>query len=127
MNFSVLIERNSDVALPRVPGTPYVLAHSRGMVDAPNSGMPSHATNLRLPTRDGRVATFSYALSDTQGWDVRAQIDGELLTRHCNDWGSVERLYAWIRSAQRPPYSRSAAHVFARPGMMRGFASAECI
>ncbi len=75
------------------------LFRSTGMFDAPAAGMTTLPTNLSVPTQDGHTATFSYGLSPTQGWVVRAQIDDRVLTRHCSRWSGVEHLYAWFRMA----------------------------
>jgi hypothetical protein len=71
------------------------------MVDAREAGMTPHVTQLTL-RQDGHTAIFSYALSETQGWDVRAEIDKRIVvTRHCGKWRSVEHLYDWLRETLR--------------------------
>ncbi|HKY19883.1 MAG TPA: hypothetical protein VJM31_01575 [Vicinamibacterales bacterium] len=77
------------------------------MVDAPPAGMTTHRTELVIPTQDGQIAKFSYGLSRTQGWDVHAQIDDRVLTRHCSSWHGVERLYTWLLTAPRQALLRS--------------------
>jgi len=77
------------------------------MFDAPAAGMTTLLTKLTVRTQDGHTATFSYDLSTTQGWDVRAQIDDRVLTRHCGSWHGVERLYAWFCMAPRNELLRS--------------------
>ena len=63
--------------------------------------MTPEFTELTL-SQDGHTATFSYGLSETQGWDVRAEIDERIVvTRHCNNWRSVEHLYDWLRVTLR--------------------------
>ena len=57
---------------------------------------------------DGHIATLTYALSDRQGWDVRAQIDDHVLTRHCHNWHGVERFYEWLRMAPVAALRRSS-------------------
>ena len=60
-----------------------------------DEGLPT--ITLTIPVPDGHTATFSYDLAETRGWDVRAQIDDLVLTRHCSSWRGVERFYDWIR------------------------------
>ena len=69
--------------------------------------MTSQRTELIVPTLDGHTATLSYALSSTQGWDVRAEIEDQVLTRHCYDWPSVERFYEWLRMTPAAALRRS--------------------
>ena len=71
--------------------------------------MTTYATELIIPTDNGHIATFSYGLSSTQGWDVRAQIDDYVVTRHCSSWRGVERLYTWLRLAPQNALLRSTA------------------
>jgi hypothetical protein len=67
------------------------------MVDAPEVGMTPQFPQLTL-RQDGHTATFSYELSETQGWDVRAEIDKQIVvTRHCSNWRGVEHFYDWLR------------------------------
>ena len=70
--------------------------------------MTTQRIEVNVPTRDGHTATLSYALSDTQGWDVRAQIDDHVLTRHCYNWRGVERFYEWLRMAPVAALRRSS-------------------
>jgi hypothetical protein len=63
--------------------------------------MAPHFTQLML-SLNGHTATFSYGLSETQGWDVRAEIDERIVVnRHCSTWRSVEHLYDWLRVTLR--------------------------
>jgi hypothetical protein len=79
----------------------HVAANVRGMVDAVDASMRTHAITLTIPFPDGQIATFSYDLAETQGWDVRAEIDNRVLTRHCSSWHGVERLYERVHLASR--------------------------
>lgn len=60
-------------------------------------------TQLTLGDVDGRTASFTYGLSATHGWEVRAQLDDRIVVRHCHNWRGVERLYQWFRMASREP------------------------
>jgi hypothetical protein len=71
------------------------------------TGMAIHPTELVVPTQDGYIAKFTYGLSSTQGWDVRAQIGDRVLTRHCSSWRGVERVYLWLLTAPRQALLRS--------------------
>ncbi len=87
--------------------SPGVHPKCRGTVDAPQADMTTYATELIIPTENGHVATFSYGLSRTHGWDVRAQIDDQIVTRHCSSWRGVERLYTWLRLSPETALMRS--------------------
>ena len=51
----------------------------------------------KLISPNGHIATFSYTLAKERGWDVRAEIDDELVAlRHFDDWQSVEWLRKWL-------------------------------
>ena len=57
--------------------------------------MTQHIQRLTSPS--GQVATFSYTLAKERGWDVRAEIDNELVAlRHFDDWQSVEWMRGWL-------------------------------
>lgn len=56
-------------------------------------------TQLTLAGQDGHIGTFSYELSDPQGWNVRAEVDHRVvLERHCRTWRGVEHLYDRLRA-----------------------------
>ena len=62
---------------------------------------------LTLANQDGQTGTFTYGLSQAHGWDVRAELDGRIVVRHCSSWRGVERLYEWLRTAPRDASPRS--------------------
>lgn len=70
--------------------------------------MASQPIELTVSTHDGHIATLTYALSDKQGWDVRAQIEEHVLTRHCYNWRGVERFHDWLRMASVAALQRSS-------------------
>jgi hypothetical protein len=85
-----------DLGLPAKP------ANARGMLDAPCIGMTLPQTQLTFASQDGHTATFSYGLSETRGWDVRAEVDDRVVVeRHCSNWRNVEHLYDWLRVSLR--------------------------
>jgi hypothetical protein len=54
---------------------------------------------LTIAGHNGQTATFRYSLSETHGWDVRAELDHhEIATRHCRSWRGVDGLYEWLRA-----------------------------
>jgi hypothetical protein len=60
--------------------------------------MTPNYVEVILAGNNGHTAKFSYELSETQGWDVRAELDNRLVAlRHCSDWRGVEHLHAWLR------------------------------
>jgi hypothetical protein len=61
--------------------------------------MALQPVELRLAGVNGHTATFRYGLSETQGWDVRAELDDRVIAvRHCSNWRGVERLYEGLRT-----------------------------
>lgn len=70
--------------------------------------MTSPFTQLIVSMHDGHTATLTYALSERQGWDVRAQIDDHVLTRHCYNWRGVEGFHEWLRMASVAALRRSS-------------------
>ena len=69
----------------------------RGMDDAPPEGMTPHHIQMILSGNNGHTANFRYELSETRGWDVRAEFDDRLVADHCSSWRAVEHLYAWLQ------------------------------
>ena len=59
--------------------------------------MTTQLVELRFAGNNGHTATFRYGLSETHGWDVRAELDHRVIaTRHCRNWSGVEGLYEWL-------------------------------
>ena len=66
----------------------------RGMLRATRDSMANRPKHITLAARGGTSGTFSYALSEGRGWDVRAEVDHRLvMQRHCSTWRSVEHCY----------------------------------
>lgn len=57
------------------------------------------ATHTHTFTEHGHLATLSYLAAEHGGWDVRGQIDGQVVTiRHCSEWRGVERVQRWLQA-----------------------------
>jgi len=61
--------------------------------------MPRDAVVIPLPWGD-HCALCRVTLSDAEGWDVRLEVDDEIVSAaHCSDWHRVERLCDRIERA----------------------------
>ena len=76
-----------------MPQLAHITEQARGMDDAAAAAMTAQLVELRLAGNNGHTATFTYGLSETHGWDVRAELDHRVIaTRHCSSWRGVEGL-----------------------------------
>jgi hypothetical protein len=99
VEFSGIDLRFSEVIFFSHQGLAAKSAAVGGMDDAPALSMALHPVELRLAGVNGRTAAFRYGLSETQGWDLRADLDDRVIAvRHCRNWRGMERLYEWLRA-----------------------------